>query len=182
LDEKLRVCQEIAISMQADDRAEYELSKVLEIIVAVLKNRERAESFLEHIRYRTGLLVERRPEVFAFAHLTFQEYLAACAVSRGNLRGIDTNTLAAQHADGRWNEVIALYCGLSSVKAAREMITEMIKQPDTEIISRVLGEAFLSSNVQLSGDVKFRRRVLQRLAVCPYSNILGEIKCDEYHP
>lgn len=56
--------------MQADDRAEYEADKVSEF-VQVLNDEERAAKLLQHVRYRTGLLLERRPGVFAFAHLTF---------------------------------------------------------------------------------------------------------------
>ncbi len=70
LDEKLRVCREVALAMQANDRAEYEADKVEEIFAAVLGDPARAEKLLEHIRYRTGLLLERRPGIFAFAHLT----------------------------------------------------------------------------------------------------------------
>lgn len=76
LDEKLRVCREVAIAMQADDRAEYSAQQVLRVIEATLQDKARARKLLDYIRNRTGLLVERRPGVYAFAHLTFQEYLA----------------------------------------------------------------------------------------------------------
>lgn len=59
LDEKLRVCRDLAIAMQADDRAEYEMDKVLAVFSAVLGDPTRGRVLLERIRYRTGLLVER---------------------------------------------------------------------------------------------------------------------------
>lgn len=167
LDEKLRVSREVAIAMQADDRAEYEASKVLKIFTDVLKDKDRAERLLEHIRYRTGLLIERRAGVFAFAHLTFQEYLAARAVYEGNHLGIEANQLVREHADGRWNEVIALYCGLATAKAARRMIEDLVKQPDTRQLAGVLAEAFLSTSSELSQDTKLRQKVLERIAVAP---------------
>ena len=80
LGEKLRACREVALAMQADDRAEYEADKVRAIFRQVDPAEGRADRLFEQIRQRTGLLVERRPEIYAFAHLTFQEYLAASAV------------------------------------------------------------------------------------------------------
>lgn len=71
LNEKLAVCREVAIAMQVDDRAEYEADRVEAIFAGFLENNERAKALLEHIRYRSGLLLERRPNTFAFAHLTF---------------------------------------------------------------------------------------------------------------
>jgi predicted NACHT family NTPase len=60
LDEKLRVCREVALAMQADDLAEYGIDKVQGIFADVFGDQDRAEKLLEHIRYRTGLLLERR--------------------------------------------------------------------------------------------------------------------------
>jgi predicted NACHT family NTPase len=152
LDEKLRTCREVALAMQADDRAEYETDKVQRIFSDVLGDAARGEKLLEHIRYRTGLLIERRAGLFAFAHLTFQEYLAAQAVYEGNLRNIDTERLASEHNDGRWKEVIALYCGSVSANAAHNMIEKLIAQSNTEELSEVLTEAYLSSGPKLARD------------------------------
>lgn len=182
LDEKLRVCREVAIAMQADDRAEYEAEKVLKIFVDVLNDKYRAVKLLEHIRYRTGLLIERRSKVFAFAHLTFQEYLAACAVYEGNGLGITPEQLAAHHAKGLWNEVMALYCGLASGMFARQMLRSLINQADTRWLSAVLSEAFLSSNTELLNDKKLRATVLARLAVAPYSRQLDHYSPSEVAP
>jgi NACHT domain-containing protein len=167
LNEKLRVCREVAVAMQKDDRAEYEASKVLAIFIDVLKNKDRAKKLLEHIRYRTGLLIERRAGVFAFAHLTFQEYLAARAIYEGNNLKIDAHRLAQEHSDGRWNEVIAIYCGLASPKAAQEMIKLLLDEQSTIALAEVLSEAFLSSTSELTQNRSLRRQVLERIAVCP---------------
>src|SRR5439155_9126566 len=61
LEEKLRACREVALAMQREDRAEYTADAVATLFVAVLKDEGRAKALLEHIRYRTGLLLERRP-------------------------------------------------------------------------------------------------------------------------
>jgi hypothetical protein len=162
--------------MQADDRAEYEADRVQQVFVNVLPDSERAKLLLEHIRYRTGLLLERRPDIFAFAHLTFQEYLAARSIYEGNRLDFDANRLAREHADGRWKEVIALYCGLASTAFARTMIEKLSDQPDSLELASVLTEAYLSAGPELLQDATFRRRVLERIAIAPsdipYSVIL----------
>lgn len=113
LDEKLRACREVALTIQANDHAEIEADKVLKVFTDVFADPVRAEELREHIRYRTGLLLERRQGIFAFAHLTFQEYLAARAVYEGNRLDIQAERLVREHEDDRWKEVIALYCGLA---------------------------------------------------------------------
>jgi hypothetical protein len=184
LDEKLRTCREVALAMQADDRAEYEASRVQRMFSVTLGDPDRAERLLEHIRYRTGLLIERRAGMFAFAHLTFQEYLAAQAIHEGNRVGIDAKRLAQEHDDGRWKEVIALYCGSASANAARDMINRLIAQPNTGDLSAVLAEAYLSSGPKLVQDKRLYRRVLERIAMTPMNleGVLERFPDDEVGP
>ena len=163
LGEKLRVCREVALAMQVEDRAECETDKVKEIFQQVFPQAGRADRLFEHIRQRTGLLVERRPEIFAFAHLTFQEYLAAAAVLEGNLRDVRAEQLADEHTDTRWSEVIALYCGLAPEALGREMIARLLDQPDTIDLEYVLVNAFYSAVDTVRKDTEFNRSVAQRI-------------------
>ena len=182
-DEKLRACREVAIVMQADDKAEYPAEKVGGIFADVLGDADRAENLLEHIRYRTGLLLERRPQVFAFAHLTFQEYLAARAVHEGNRCGVDVERLVHEHNDGRWQEVIALYCGLAPTPAARDLIEQLTVREDTKSLSTVLAEAYLSAGAEMAQDREFRRQVLERIAIAPGTGFaLDRFHQDEVAP
>lgn len=173
LDEKLRTCREVALAMQADDRAEYEADKVQSIFASILGDPGRAQQLLEHIRYRTGLLLERRPGIFAFAHLTFQEYLAAQAVHQGNQQAIDASTLVSGYADGRWNEVIALYCGLVPARAAHEVVEALLAQPETDFLPAVLADAYLAAGHDLAQDQHLRHAVLERIVssnqIWPYN-------------
>lgn len=170
LEEKLRACREVALAMQADDRAEYEAARVQRIFSVIIADPDRGEKLLEHIRYRSGLLIERRAGMFAFAHLTFQEYLAAQAIYEGNRMDIDINRLAKEHDDGRWKEVIALYCGDASASDARKMIELLIAQPTTSELSAVLAEAYLSSGPKLVHDTKLRKKLIERIATSPNEN------------
>jgi energy-coupling factor transporter ATP-binding protein EcfA2 len=161
-EEKLRVSKEVAIRMQMQDRAEYDLTAVHDVFCAVLKSSDRAESLLEHIRYRTGLLLERRTRIFAMAHLTFQEYLAARAVYEGNLAGVSAEQIVREHDDPRWREVIVLYCGLAPARAAKPVIEALITEPN--VSAGLLAEAFLSSGPELAEDKELGQRVMFAVA------------------
>lgn len=167
LGEKLQACREVACAMQTDDRAEYEVQKLQGILSRVLADPVRAATLLEHVRYRTGLLLERRQGVFAFAHLTFQEYLTAQAVLGGNQRGLDVDQFVREHDDARWREVIALYCGSAPPRESRRLVELLLQQQDTLAHSTVLGEAYLSSAAEVLRDQPLRKRVIERIAIAP---------------
>lgn len=79
--------------------------------------------FLQVIEARTGLLVARGEGVYAFSHLTFQEYLAALAVVAQD--DYIAYTLA-HSADPWWREVILLAAGYLSTQS-RERTTGLIR-------------------------------------------------------
>ena len=166
-DEKLRVCRELALAMQLEGLVECSVREVLATFTKILDDPERADKLLEHIRYRTGLLLERRPDVFGFAHLTFQEYLTARGIHEGNRVGVDANKLAREHNDGRWKEVIALYCGLATTPVVRDLIEQLIIQPDTKSLGEVLTESYFASGADIIQDQNLRQRILSRLAILP---------------
>ncbi|MDC3952782.1 NACHT domain-containing protein [Polyangium jinanense] len=167
LPEKLRICREIAIGMQSADRAECPVDEARQMAATVLANEARAKDLIEHIRYRTGLLIERRPGVFAFAHLTFQEYLAALAVHEGNHANITTEQVVQEHDDGRWHEVIALYCGIAPVPAARWVLESLIRHKDTPSLAQVLTESYFATGRELPQDIDIRKRIICRVASAP---------------
>ena len=74
------------------------------------------KSFLEHIRNVSGLLVEKEVGVYEFAHLSFQEYLAAAQVKETNQEKL----LIKKIKDSWWYETIRLY-------AAGSNTTELIR-------------------------------------------------------
>jgi hypothetical protein len=177
-DEKLRACREVALAMQKEDRAECDADRVREVFTMVLNDSERATQLLEHIRYRTGLLLERRPNIFGFAHLTFQEYLAARAIHEGNRLSVNTNQIVQEHDDGRWKEVIALYCGLATTPAVRDLIEQLIDQSDTASLGEALTEAYFSAGSEFAQDRDLRRRVLKRVVVLPIYKLRSPISSD----
>ncbi|EFH86011.1 protein kinase domain-containing protein [Ktedonobacter racemifer] len=63
-------------------------------------------AFLRQLENTSGLLLEREQGVYSFAHLTFQEYLAAVHIKEEGLG----NFLVEQIAISWWHETIRLYC------------------------------------------------------------------------
>ncbi len=83
---------------------------------------DEAERIVNEIQFRSGLLIERRPGLFSFSHLTFQEYLTAVEIVRkGDLKG-----LPKFHDNPWWHEVTALAAGLPGADAAG-LIRDLLK-------------------------------------------------------
>lgn len=166
LAEKLRACREVAIAMQRDDRAEYEAESVRRIFMAALGDDERGDALFRHIRYRSGLLVERRPNIYAFAHLTFQEYLAASALHEGNALELTVESLIPQAEDPRWQEVIMLFCGIVPAPLARDVI-EKILNTNLDQRGSIAGDAYLASCSGLTEGKEFRTKIIEAMCVEP---------------
>jgi energy-coupling factor transporter ATP-binding protein EcfA2 len=67
------------------------------------------EAFLRLAENTSGLLLEMENGVYSFAHLTFQEYLAATHIREKQLG----DTLVAGVGDSWWRETIRLYCAMA---------------------------------------------------------------------
>jgi HEAT repeat protein/GTPase SAR1 family protein len=87
-----------------------------------------AEAFVERVKARTGLLVERGEGRYAFAHLTFQEYLAAEYLKFEYGHSIDElwDIIQPHLHTPRWREVILLLLG--SLNEFRKHNTELMKR------------------------------------------------------
>ena len=91
--------------------------------------RSRATLFLQVIEDRAGLLVARETGVYAFAHLTFQEYLAARAIA--DREDYIDYTLQRLHVPW-WREALLLEVGhLSDVRyygrRARRLTSDLLR-------------------------------------------------------
>ncbi len=81
------------------------------------------DRFLHVIRERTGLLVARGDGIYAFSHLTFQEYLAALAVAA---RDDYVRFTLNYTGDSWWREVVLLEAGHLSM-LSKERTTKLIR-------------------------------------------------------
>jgi predicted Zn-dependent protease len=88
---------------------------------------QEAHDFVQLVKGRTGLLIERGESVYSFAHLTFQEYLAATDVVYrlvGNIDAMWTEIQPRLH-DAHWREVILLLLG--SLNKFEQHPTELVR-------------------------------------------------------
>jgi formylglycine-generating enzyme required for sulfatase activity/energy-coupling factor transporter ATP-binding protein EcfA2 len=123
--------QQIALKMherQLKEVAAEELRRWLGELFLALTNEGRAteravDRFLHVIEERTGLLTARGEGVYAFSHLTFQEYLAALAIATRD----DYAAYTLPHVrDAWWREVILLEAGYFSTQGP-ERTTKLIR-------------------------------------------------------
>lgn len=78
-------------------------------------SRRMIERWVRFLEEGTGLLIEQRPGVFAFLHLSFLEYLAACALEREeNL----VDAISRRFKDQAWQEVCLLSIGRKATDKA----------------------------------------------------------------
>jgi len=107
--QKRVLLRRIASALHESHEAEMAEQEVVRHFSAVLPHLARpaedAQRILDEIRDRTGLLVERRPGMFAFSHLTFQEYFTALEYAGRS------ESLFDHLDDPWWHEVIALTAG-----------------------------------------------------------------------
>lgn len=90
---------------------------------------DNAARMLEEIRDRSGMLMERRPKVFGFSHLGFQEYLTAHEYVHAG----DCERLVARCADPWWHEVIALSAGFNGAPTAKMVRALLDVDPEGEV-------------------------------------------------
>jgi NACHT domain len=138
---------------------------------------EGAEAFLLDTEQVSGLILQREDGTFSFAHLTFQEYLAAARVrEKGLVAG-----LTEKVADPWWREVILLYCAqadagpivetcLTQSHSSRALLlaldsAEIARELDPDIrgrLTRTMSEESQSTDperAQVIGEILLGRRV-----------------------
>ncbi len=86
--QKQSVLQVLALELMQRETHEFTLEEGKQIIqkplVAVASHKVKPETFLKHIDNVSGLFIEKDVDVYQFAHLSFQEYLAAAQVKETN--------------------------------------------------------------------------------------------------
>ena len=130
-DQKRALLRGIASGLHEKHEAEIPESEVVrhfaEMLPEMGEPQEDALRIVREIRDRSGLLVERRPGVFAFSHLTFQEYLTALDYANRS------EQLLAHLDDRWWHEVIALAAGVPGCDSGH-IIRALLRKKDRESV------------------------------------------------
>lgn len=107
--QKQQVLQYLAYFLMQQGMREIPCEEAQRVIVpalALISQQIQPADFLSLIENTSGLLLERNPGFYGFAHLTFQEYLAAVYIKEEGLEEV----LVTQVENSWWHETIRLYC------------------------------------------------------------------------
>jgi formylglycine-generating enzyme required for sulfatase activity len=128
-----------------------------EILGDAVQARKAVDTFLRVIQERSGLLVERGQGVYAFSHLTFQEHLAARAVSD---KADYIEYTLQRLGDSWWREVILLeagYLSMQGMQRATALIQAIMDYPEEPELYHnfvLTAECFNSvGQMRVSGDL-----------------------------
>ena len=129
------VLQVLALALMERKTREFNLERGRELIDEELKsvagNSLTGAEFLQQIKEVSGLLVERELGVYEFAHLSFQEYLAAAQVKELQQEQL----LADNLQEPWWAETIRLYAAQGD---ASNLIRQAIEQPTVNSLTLAL--------------------------------------------
>lgn len=126
------VLQVLSLSLMQGKTREFSLPEgegfIREELVKVSGSSLTAEKFLLQIKEICGLLVERELGIYEFAHLSFQEYLAAAEIKELQRDDLLTGALD----DSWWAETIRLYAAQGD---ATNLIEAAIAKPTVKSLS-----------------------------------------------
>ena len=197
--QKQSVLQVLALELMQRETREFTLEEGKQIIqeplVAVASHEVEPETFLKHIENVSGLFVEKDVGVYQFAHLSFQEYLAAAQVKEKNQEQL----LIEKINSSWWHETIRLYAAGSDTT---NLISAALEQPSVMSLTvaydcleegksvapkvrQQLEEMSLESSdpevASLAAQVKLARRLSKLLRIDESVQIdRGYVTCAEY--
>jgi hypothetical protein len=166
LDRKALLLRRLALTMQLQGVAEVDEPQVESTFRTVLQEvgePGEVQQIIANIRDRSGLLVERRPGIYGFSHLTFQEYFAASAIYQGDDQTYDRFFLFSKRDDPQWEEVVVLYARLATRQAVEQFLRELHGTGKTETV--LLSGNCLAAAQEVPLDVQ--QEVIRALLAVP---------------
>ncbi|MBW4631873.1 MAG: SUMF1/EgtB/PvdO family nonheme iron enzyme [Iphinoe sp. HA4291-MV1] len=134
--QKQSVLQVLAVELMQKKTREFTISEGTSLIqhqlVTFPQKLANPEDFLKHIRDECGLLVEKELGIYEFAHLSFQEYLAAVQIKESNKEDL----LIANINNTWWAETIRLYA--AQINNASNLMRAVIDVPSPSVNTLLL--------------------------------------------
>lgn len=161
--QKQRVLETLAFYMMAQHKREIPLAEAARASEAVLKRVVGAKiadqpgavaDFLKMIENSSGLLIEREAGLYGFAHLTFQEYLAAVHARDQKLE----DELVQHVQDSWWHETIRLYAAQSD---ATNVVKACLSLKKPSVVALTLAMECLEEAREVNPEL---RTVFKRIA------------------
>ncbi len=156
--QKQAVLQVLALGLMQQKTREFKLSEGISLIqdklAKVAGSGVNPEEFIKQIRDVSGLLVEKELGVYEFAHLSFQEYLAAVQIKEFN----QENLLITNINNSWWAETIRLYAAQSN---ASNLIRAVLAIPSPSVEVMALAYDCLDEGLSIDSDV--RQQLEERL-------------------
>lgn len=156
--QKQSVLQVLAFELMQQKTRDFKLSDGIDWIkdklVEVTVSGANPEGFIQQVRDVSGLLVEKEVGVYEFAHLSFQEYLAAVQIKESN----QENLLIGNINQSWWAETIRLYAAQSN---ASNLIRTVLAMSSPSIEELALAYDCLEEGLSVNPDV--RQQLEQRL-------------------
>ncbi|MFB2769322.1 SUMF1/EgtB/PvdO family nonheme iron enzyme [Pelatocladus sp. BLCC-F211] len=157
--QKQSVLQVLAMELMQKNTREFTLSQGKSLIQDHLTtfppNLANAEDFLKHIRDDCGLLVEKELDIYEFAHLSFQEYLAAVQIKESNQEDL----LIANINNSWWAETIRLYA--AQINNASNLMRAVINMPSPSVNAFVLVSDYEEEGWRI--DPQLRQQLIDKL-------------------
>lgn len=159
---KQLILESLAYQMMLAERHEVTLEEASGHIGQVLSrvaSGHSSDEFMRQVEESSGLLVELESGTFAFAHPTFQEYLAAIHI-RSNSGPANSDLIAhlcSRVADSWWSEVIRLYVAQGDATPVLQALLDIGNLSPTQIAFAI---ECLSESREVDSTVRERVEML----------------------
>ena len=157
LEDKQSALQALALGLMQNKTRTFDLDEgIARIESTKVGSKVEPKNFIENIRDVSGLLVEKEVGIYEFAHLSFQEYLAAVQVNNLKLDRLLINNIN----NSWWAETIRLYTAQNKINA-NKIIRAVLDISSPSVDFMLLAYDCLEENEKL--DLSVRQELIQRL-------------------
>lgn len=152
------ILQMLALDMMQQKQERIDRAALLQQLTSYLTAQGEtvnAKEFLEQVVQISELLVEREPDEFEFAHLSFQEYLAATQIAQQQQERL----LYDHFGDGWWKPTCLLYA--AQVKNPTSLIQEAINRGATDLAYACFQETTKRVDSELEANLHTLKQTVQ---------------------